>query len=461
MTRRLLLVLDTSSEDLPGPLVHSPRRLLDGRTVLVLGLLIDGVGSYLYLSASGRALGPDRFALVSVTWALLFLVGNGLFYPVEQELARSIASNAARGTLRLPSGGSVRQILTVAVVVTVVACTAVAVGSPLVRESLFRGETGFVAAFVVGLIGVAATLVMRGILAGTGRYVAYGAMYAADAVGKAVPALLLAAAGVDSPVVYAWVMAGSAYLGVIVALVVARPIGLPPDRTPTPWTALLSSLAFLLLTSATSLTLINLGTVAVEVLSDPSENTSAGVFLSALVIARIPLFLFQALQAVVLPRLSAAASIGDRSSFTRDVRVLVAGLGVLTVVATIAAAIAGPTVVALLFGDEFNLIDGRDMALLALASMLLTATLTLNQAQIALRRQRESWWPWAVGLVVFVAVAANLDTELLARVEWSMVWSATAAVAVASVALWRGVAELRAAPGDQDVAGATSGAGEQ
>ena len=62
---------------------------------------------------------------------------------------------------------------------------------------------------------------------------------------------------------------------------------------------------------------------------------------------------------------------------------------------------------------------------------------------------------------MFVAVAANLDTELLARVEWSMVWSATAAVAVASVALWRGVAELRAAPGDQDVAGATSGAGEQ
>lgn len=452
---------ETDAADPPGALQRSARRLLDGRTVLVLGLLVDGVGSYLYLSAGGRALGPDRFALVSVMWALLFLVGNGLFIPVEQELARSIASDAAGGRLRPAVGGSVRQILAAAGGLALAACVVAVACSGVLRASLFRGEPGFVAAFVVGLLGVAATFVVRGVLAGTGHYVAYGAMFAADAVAKAVPALLLAARGVDSPVAYAWVMAGSAYAGIVVALLTARPVGLPPDRGPTAWSGVVSSLAFLLLTSVASLTLINLGTVTVELLSDPREGTAAGVFLSALVIARIPLFLFQALQAVILPRLSASAAIGDRRSFERDLRWLTTGLVVLTAAATLAAAAVGPAVVSILFGSEFDLIDGWDMALLALASMLLTATLTLNQAQIALHRQRESWWPWVAGLVVFTLVAANHRSELLTRVEWAMVWSAVAAVLVAAASLRRAVGELRADPQDQDAAGATSGAGEQ
>lgn len=449
----------------PGEL---KRVLSGGRLILVAGLLADGVGSYLYLSASGRALGPDRFALVSVTWALLFLVGNGLFVPFEQELARSIASDTADRSerRRLPGGGSIRQILLVAAVLTTTACLAALIAAASLRASLFRGETGFVLAFVVGLIGVAATFVVRGVLAGTGRYIAYGAMFATDAIAKAVPAVGLAAAGVDSPVVYAWIMALSAYAGIAVALLCARPTGLPPDRRPVAWSGLISSLGFLLVTSIASLTLINLGTLTVELLSDPREGTAAGVFLSALVIARIPLFLFQALQAVILPRLSAAASIGDRSSFVVDLRRLAGGLAALTVLATLVAAVAGPAVVALLFGSEFDRIDGWDMALLALSSMLLTATLTLNQAQIALHRQRQAWWPWVAGLAVFALVAANHRSDLLSRVEWSMVWSAVAALGVAAALLRRGLDDLRPEgadqeEADQDTAGAWSGAGEQ
>lgn len=412
-----------------------------GRSILTLGLVADGVGSYLYLTSSGRALGPERFALISVMWAVLFLVGNGLFIPVEQELARSIASNTARGT---GGDGIVGRLATAtAVLVAVVAVVGIAL-SGTIRASLFRDETGFVAALIVGVASVACMFLVRGTLAGTGRYAAYGALFMADAAAKAIPAVILAGAGVDEPLVYAWIMATSGFVGCLVALAVARPIGLRRGTGPAaPWAPILSALGFLLLTSVLSLTVINIGTVAVEVLSGPAEQAAAGIFLSALVIARVPLFLFQAVQAIVLPRLSAKASVGDVSGFRADLQVLAGGLAGLTAVAVAGAFAFGAFAQRVLFGDEFDRIDGRDMGLLTLASMLMTGALTLNQAQIALRRQHQTWWPWALALVAFLAVAAKSSSDLLGRVEWAM---CAAGVVALIVAAWLLRSELRRVP---------------
>ena len=420
-----------------------------GRGLLLIGLVVDGIGSYVYLSASGRALGPDRFALVSVLWAVMFLIGNGLFIPVDQELARAIAAGA---------GGvaALRRVAAVAAVAVGGVAVVVLAGAGWIGSSLFRNRAAFALVLLVGVAGLAVMFVVRGVLAGTGDYRSYGVLFIADALAKAVPVLLLAAAGVDDPLPYAWVMALSGWVGCAAALAVARPLAVPAGGDPPDWRPLLTSLGFLLLTSLTSLTLMNLSTIAVEVLSGPAEEAAAGVFLSALVIARIPLFLFQAVQAVVLPRLSARAAAGDAAGFTHDVRRLALMLTAATVVAVAGSVVVGSLVVRVLFGDEFDRIDGWDMGLLTLASMLLTATLTLNQAQIALRRQHQSWWPWAVGLVVFVVALANTGADLLPRVEWAMVVSAAATVVVAAWLLRREIGDLRGQP-----AGASSGAGAQ
>ncbi len=420
-----------------------------GRGVLIAGLLVDGVGSYLFLSVSGRALGPDRFALVSVLWAVTFLVGNGLFIPAEQELARAIASRA---------GGAAALRRIVAVTAGAVAAVAVilTVSSNWISSSLFRSRSGFVLALAVGVAGVAFMFVVRGLLAGTGDYRSYGVLFMVDAAAKALPVVALAGAGVDDPLPYAWVMATSGWIGSLVGLLVARPLAIRPGGRASPWPGLLSSLGFLLLTSLTSLTLMNLSTVTVEVLSGPAEEAAAGVFLSALVIARIPLFLFQAVQAVVLPRLSARAADGDAAGFSDDVRLLAGIVTAATVVATVGSVMVGTLVVRVLFGEEFDRIGGWDMGALTLASMLMTATLTLNQAQIALRRQHQSWWPWAAGLVAFGVAVGTSGAELLTRVEVAMVASAAVTVAVAAWLVRREVGELRRQP-----AGAWSGAGEQ
>ena len=72
--------------------------LRHGGTALAVALVINGVADYMFLSVTGRALGPRLFTQVSVLWATLFLVGNGLYIPLEQELGRSISARRARGT---------------------------------------------------------------------------------------------------------------------------------------------------------------------------------------------------------------------------------------------------------------------------------------------------------------------------------------------------------------------------
>jgi O-antigen/teichoic acid export membrane protein len=458
--------------------------VVGGRSALTFGLLLDGIASYVFLSAAGRDLGPDRFAIVSVLWVVLFLVGNGLFIPVEQELSRSIAARAARGSgwrslvhrVTLASGA----VLVAALVVGVVARERIA-------DSLFRGDVGFVWLLLLGLVGVWLMFVLRGVLSGEHRFHGYGLMFAADALGKAIPGVGLLWWGALRPSAYGLIVSGSAYVGIAVAWACLRHrrrraaavVRLPADPVPVwadagsplddvpptravprleppavdahlegagpftqspgapdvapPWGRLSASMGFLLLTSFLSALAINIGTVAIEVVGDRVDADKAGIFLSGLVIARIPLFFFQAIQAIVLPRLSRLAALGDLPGFRTDLRRLNLAMAGCTTLATIGAAALGPLAVRILFGEEFALLGARDMALLTLASMLMTAALTLNQAQIALHHQRQTGWPWSVATAAFLAIVATNGRDLFLRVELGMV--AAGLVACALVAL--------------------------
>ena len=91
----------------------------------------------MFLTASGRALGPDRFTQISVLWAVLFLVGNGLYIPVEQELGRSIAARRARG---IGYGSLVRRVTIAACVTFAVVAAVMAAFGWKIADALFRGN---------------------------------------------------------------------------------------------------------------------------------------------------------------------------------------------------------------------------------------------------------------------------------------------------------------------------------
>jgi O-antigen/teichoic acid export membrane protein len=409
-----------------------------------VGLVVSGIANYVFLTVAGRALGPERFAPLSVLWASLYLVGYGLYFPFEQELTRAVSASIARDE---GHASTVRRVgLVAAALYAAIALVAVLLASTL-ADRLFGGQSGFVVALVVGIGGIGVAELVCGVLAGTGLLRRYGSWFLGDALLKAVPVVVLAASGVRSPIAFGCVIALSALLASVPA---GAGVHLGAAGRAIAWRELVASLGYLLLAFFLGAVVMNIGTIAVELLASTGERAKAGVFLSGLVIARVPLTLFLAAQVVLLPRLTTLVVRRDFDALARLVRVLAWGLVAATLVVTLGAAALGPWVVRLLFGGAFDLLSRLDMALLALATMLMVGVLGINQTQIALHRRDQTPWPWAAGVVAFVLVVALTSGDLFHRVGGGMVASGAVALVAGVGLLRRAFARARSVPIDVD-----------
>jgi O-antigen/teichoic acid export membrane protein len=180
---------------------------------------------------------------------------------------------------------------------------------------------------------------------------------------------------------------------------------------------------------ATALVL-NMSPLAVEVLAGPDQADDPGRFLNALLIARVPLFFFQAVQASLLPRLSALVGAGRFDELVhvfRRLLGLVVGIGG---VAVAVCALFGARIVELAFGADFA-VERQDMVLLAGSSAVLMVALSFAQALMACRAQGRMALAWVLGLAAFPLVVA-LGDDLFLRVELGLL--ATVSVAAGSMA---------------------------
>jgi hypothetical protein len=94
-------------------------------------------------------------------------------------------------------------------------------------------------------------------------------------------------------------------------------------------------MGFLLVASVSTAIVLNVSPLAVELLAGPSEREEAGRFLNALLVARVPLFFFQAVQASLLPKLSSLAADGHLEEFRRVLGRLLALVGALGAMAAV------------------------------------------------------------------------------------------------------------------------------
>src|SRR5262249_5676143 len=130
------------------------------------------------------------------------------------------------------------------------------------------------------------------------------------------------------------------------------------------WSELSANLTLLFLGSLTAQALSYFAALGAIVLaSGVRERREAADFIVAFFLARIPILLFQAVQAALLPKLAALAGSGQHADFRSGLKKLVlvvVGIGVLGVVMGIAV---GPEVGKILFGDKFRL-GSLDLGLL-------------------------------------------------------------------------------------------------
>lgn len=403
------------------------------------GLLIAGLTAYGFLVISARALGPQRYASLSVLWALAFLFNPGFFLPLEQEVSRALSARRAGGIGGAPLVTRA-VMLGAALSAAVVAACLLAAG--FILDRLFDGEVMLLVAFAISLLVYFAAYLTRGILSGEGQFRRYGLVVGTEGVLRLTGCVGLALFGVAAAGPYGLALALAPIGAVAIGLRGVRELILPGP--PAPWGELSSALAYLLAASFLAQLLVNAGPVAVKLLAAPSQSEAAGRFLAGLVIARVPLFLFQAVQAALLPKLSGFAAAGLHAEFRSGVRRILVAVTAIGAVATLAALSVGPWGVRLLFGREFVL-SRVDLGYLAGASAAYMVAIALAQALIALESHARVAIGWLIGTAVFFLVTA-FGTDLLTRVEHGFLAGSVGAALAMGALLAPRLAGREAAP---------------
>jgi O-antigen/teichoic acid export membrane protein len=415
---------------LSGLATQARTALPEGTAAVGAGLAVAAVTSYVYVIVALNALEGSAAAAFSAFWAVIFVAGPGFFLPLEQEVGRAVAHRRAQG---LGGGPLVSRAAKLGAVITAVLVVASIASTPLLNDQLYHGDMWFVPAIAIGIVGFYVVHLSRGVLAGQGRFRAYGVLLGVEGVVRLVAALGLSVGGVDRAGAYAMVLALAPFVAAAVALRKERGLlGPGPDA---PYSELSASLGWLLLGSVLTQALAYSPLLGVNILADPDEKDFVAGFASAFFVARVPVLAFQAVQGTLLPKLAGLAGGGRHDEFRRGLHRLLQIVVAIGVLGTVGAFLLGPTVGSILFKD-FDL-DRSGLALLAAGSGGFIFALTLAQALMALGGHRAMAGAWAAGLAVCVATMAVIP-DLEYRVEVGfLVGTLVAAVVMAAVSFRR------------------------
>ena len=407
---------DTGAQPAGGGLVGTVRNALpEGTFALGGGLIVAAITAYVFVIVVQNKLGTREWAGFSAFWALIFVVGPGLFLPIEQEVSRAIAARRAQGLGGGPLVSRAARLAAGLLVLTLILITGVELlGGHVISEEFFHGEQGLVWALEFGLVGFFAMHLTRGVLSGNGRFGPYGVMMGAEGVFRLAGAVVLSIAGFELAGLYGACIGGSAFIAVAIALAMAKPRTLLSDGPPAPYSELSTALGWLLLGSVFMQLLGYTPLLGVNLLESGGDKAAAAAFASAFFIARIPVLLFQAVQGTLLPKLAGLAGAGRAKDF-RDglMRLLVVVVGI-AVLGTVGALVLGPFAGKILFKD-FDM-SATNLALLAAGSGAFIVALTIAQALIAVNAYSRVAFSWIAGVVVFVGVCSVIG-DLFLRVE--------------------------------------------
>jgi O-antigen/teichoic acid export membrane protein len=167
-------------------------------------------------------------------------------------------------------------------------------------------------------------------------------------------------------------------------------------------------------------------------LAADNEKDFVTTFSYGVLLARVPLFLFQAVQAALLPGLSRLAARGELIEFRAGMRRLAMVVVAVGVIGTVGAFLLGPFAIELVYEAELG---GRTLAVLALASGIYMMALALAQAIIALKGHALVAVGWGIGLATFFLVTWLASDDLFRRIEYGLLSSSAVAVIFFGIAL--------------------------
>ena len=414
------------SSTTPNAQARTP--LPEGTLPVGISLLIAGLATYAFFKVGTVAVGGvEAFAPIASMWFAVFALAPGFFLPLEQELGRALSHRRAIGQGGRPV---VRRVVGLGGYLVVAVTIGVLVLSPLIATSYFDGDWFMVIALIAAFAAYAPAHMARGVCSGSGRFRDYAIVLGSDGIVRIVLCIVLAVIGVTAVGAYGMAIAISPLFAVAY---VYRRGALRTDPGPAAqWSEVTPNLGWLLVGSVCAATLLNAGPIAASILAPDGDEGLVTAFSYGVLLSRIPLFLFQAVQAALLPRLSQQAARGEFDEFRSGLRrlmLVVIGVGV---VGTAGAYVLGPFALTTMYDADLT---GRTLAMLSLSSAIYMLALSNAQAVIALQGHALVALGWALGVIAFGLGTWLSGDDVFRRIEIGLVVSSVVALVTFTVAL--------------------------
>jgi O-antigen/teichoic acid export membrane protein len=370
------------------------------------GLALVGAAGYAFVALAGHTLAPGDAAALASLYLMVNIIGPGVFSALEQETSRSVSAEAAEGR---GAGAVARHAWLLAGGLLAVLLLVLLAVSPLLTDKAFAGQRGLLLAVLLSVVTSAAVYVVRGLLGGLQRFTGYSATLAAEGITRILPCVVIAALGTPHTTAYAVFFAAGSGFGALAGLFWLRRGAPAPEVTAPPAgpaTVGRMARALSLLVGGTLLMLVVMNVAPIVVTARLTEDAAtAAAFASAFVLARIPLFLFAPVQAMLLPSLTRAAAAADFAAVRAKLRLILVAVLAIGLPAVLASFTVGPWAVQVLFGAEVRL-PGPVVGLLGVSTVGLMAALVLQPGLVALGAHTAVTTAWLAGSVVLAGLLA-------------------------------------------------------
>ncbi len=411
------------------------------------GLLSAGVGAaglltYCYFALASHNLDPVAYGEVVVLWSAVFVTMSILHRPVEQLISRGVAERRARG---MPIAATMRTAALIeAGVALAFALAALALRGPLERD-LFSGSSTLYWIYVGAVLAYGVSFYARGYLAGEGRFGLLAGLLASESLSRAAFALAVAvgvaagrdavAAGIVAAPLLSLVVLGAAFG----PRAPARPGAIDPGEQAAGLRRGGAFAAAVFVVMLSEQLFLNAGPLLLRAFEGAA---AAGFIFNVLLLARAPLVVFQGIAVSLLPHLTRLRSRGDSEAteaFGVSVTTTLKAVAAFTGLVAVIVAIAGPALMQVAFGDQFDY-DRAGLLIVTAAMGLYLAATTLNQAVLAQGRARRAAICWAASASGFVIWCLLPVLEPERRIEVGFAVGAL----VLCAALWRVYTDARA-----------------
>jgi O-antigen/teichoic acid export membrane protein len=403
----------------------------EGTFAVGAGLVLAALAGWAYQIFAEKHLGDAPYNAVNALWVTTFVVTPGFFQPLEQEVARAMAARRERGVGGGPVLWKAARLGAVVAAALTVVIVGIAVFAPAVIDQLFKqvdDENVLVVALLVALVTYAIAYLARGTLSGNSRFRNYGLMHGTEGAIRIVAVVLVVASGHAS--------AGWFGLALVIPPIIAVAVslwgehGLAEPGPDAPYSEISNALAWLLGSSVLAQALSYAPVLAAQLLVSNGRHDQkllAG-FITAMFLVRVPLLMFQAAYASLLPKLSAHSASGRHDEFRAGLMRLVMVVIAIAAVGVLGALGFGETLGRFIFHEKWTLGNG-ELALLAAAAGAYIVAFTVAQGLIALQAYPKLTAGWTAGGATFVVVML-VPGDVFTRAEIAFLLSSAVAAVV-------------------------------